>query len=119
MFRSLMALLYLFFFFSSRRRHTRCLSDWSSDVCSSDLLACTTLHVGQAKAAELAAALTAEDLNPDRKSVVEGKSVDVGGRRMMKKKKKKKLVRISRVEKRDAGATESENGRRASSARRE
>src|SRR5205814_4778007 len=23
---------------SSRRRHTRCLSDWSSDVCSSDLL---------------------------------------------------------------------------------
>src|SRR5947199_8339454 len=27
----------VFFFFSSRRRHTRCLSDWSSDVCSSDL----------------------------------------------------------------------------------
>src|SRR5205814_3043154 len=27
----------LYFFFSSRRRHTRCLSDWSSDVCSSDL----------------------------------------------------------------------------------
>src|ERR1039458_10250471 len=27
-----------FFFFSSRRRDTRCLSDWSSDVCSSDLL---------------------------------------------------------------------------------
>src|SRR5258705_5892168 len=26
-----------FFFFSSRRRLTRCLSDWSSDVCSSDL----------------------------------------------------------------------------------
>src|SRR2546429_4193147 len=29
---------YLFFFFSSRRRHTRCSRDWSSDVCSSDLL---------------------------------------------------------------------------------
>src|SRR5205814_5905876 len=28
-----------YFFFSSRRRHTRCLSDWSSDVCSSDLTA--------------------------------------------------------------------------------
>src|SRR6266542_6537199 len=28
----------LFFFFSSRRRHTRCYRDWSSDVCSSDLL---------------------------------------------------------------------------------
>src|SRR5438045_9799420 len=26
------------FFCSSRRRHTRCLSDWSSDVCSSDLV---------------------------------------------------------------------------------
>src|ERR1035441_10079831 len=26
--------------FSSRRRHTRCLSDWSSDVCSSDLKRC-------------------------------------------------------------------------------
>src|SRR6266480_6840194 len=27
------------FFFSSRRRHTRLTCDWSSDVCSSDLLA--------------------------------------------------------------------------------
>src|SRR6266699_795610 len=27
----------MFFFFSSRRRHTRCGRDWSSDVCSSDL----------------------------------------------------------------------------------
>src|SRR5256885_7096259 len=27
----------LFFFFSSRRRHTRLQGDWSSDVCSSDL----------------------------------------------------------------------------------
>src|SRR5205814_4808596 len=31
--------------FSSRRRHTRCLSDWSSDVCSSDLV---VLFVGAA-----------------------------------------------------------------------
>src|SRR5256884_2336370 len=29
----------VFFFFSSRRRHTRCSRDWSSDVCSSDLIA--------------------------------------------------------------------------------
>src|SRR5690242_21468918 len=27
-----------FFFFSSRRRHTRLTCDWSSDVCSSDLV---------------------------------------------------------------------------------
>src|SRR5207302_4120203 len=29
--------VFLFFFFSSRRRHTRFSRDWSSDVCSSDL----------------------------------------------------------------------------------
>src|SRR5438046_6102907 len=33
-----MIFLFFFFFFSSRRRHTRLVSDWSSDVCSSDLL---------------------------------------------------------------------------------
>src|SRR5438445_4313148 len=31
------AILFVFFFFSSRRRHTRYWRDWSSDVCSSDL----------------------------------------------------------------------------------
>src|SRR5438876_9716157 len=30
--------MFLFFFFSSRRRHTRWTGDWSSDVCSSDLM---------------------------------------------------------------------------------
>src|SRR5215211_8071066 len=35
-----------FFFFSSRRRHTRSLCDWSSDVCSSDLLD-PARHVGR------------------------------------------------------------------------
>src|SRR2546422_11411478 len=29
--------MYFIFFFSSRRRHTRCSRDWSSDVCSSDI----------------------------------------------------------------------------------
>src|SRR5699024_11344392 len=33
-----------FFFFSSRRRHTRSKRDWSSDVCSSDLT--TTIKIG-------------------------------------------------------------------------
>src|SRR3989449_6735983 len=36
--------LFLCFFFSSRRRHTRCSRDWSSDVCSSDLVSPTTSH---------------------------------------------------------------------------
>src|SRR5258705_4409331 len=33
------SLFFIIFFFSSRSRHTICLSDWSSDVCSSDLAA--------------------------------------------------------------------------------
>src|SRR5688500_19888945 len=33
-----MRILRAFFFFSSRRRHTRLQGDWSSDVCSSDLV---------------------------------------------------------------------------------
>src|SRR2546421_1923332 len=36
----------LFFFFSSRRRHTRSDRDWSSDVCSSDLGATQTSTKG-------------------------------------------------------------------------
>src|SRR5262245_63877467 len=45
--RPLLSLLlsFLFLFFSSRRRHTRCLSDWSSDVCSSDLAAVARAEV--------------------------------------------------------------------------
>src|SRR2546426_10771113 len=34
----ILAVCCLFFFFSSRRRHTRLQGDWSSDVCSSDLM---------------------------------------------------------------------------------
>src|SRR5215510_16513056 len=37
-----------FFFFSSRRRHTRWPRDWSSDVCSSDLTGATTCTAGTA-----------------------------------------------------------------------
>src|SRR5438093_9799005 len=33
----ILVFFFVFFFFSSRRRHTRLVSDWSSDVCSSDL----------------------------------------------------------------------------------
>src|SRR5256884_6693336 len=32
------------FFFSSRRRHTRCSRDWSSDVCSSDLISTSVVR---------------------------------------------------------------------------
>src|SRR5256884_6266103 len=38
-----LAVIVWIFFFSSRRRHTRCSRDWSSDVCSSDLYRLETL----------------------------------------------------------------------------
>src|SRR3712207_8056067 len=42
-------LLFVFsFFFSSRRRHTRYWRDWSSDVCSSDLVIVAKLVAGDA-----------------------------------------------------------------------
>src|SRR2546429_2784422 len=102
-----------FFFFSSRRRHTRCSRDWSSDVCSSDL---TTGRPGirfgliDQALAPLEDTLARPQLRPalvdrgcrvafqcrtcnthvgDRESVVEGKRVDLGGRRIIKKKKRK------------------------------
>src|SRR5205814_3450050 len=74
----------IFFFFSSRRRHTRCLSDWSSDVCSSDLLWNTAGGLGgialawlldreQARAAEPAPASSARPPHfaPKAKRVVQ------------------------------------------------
>src|SRR5260370_14765887 len=39
--RKLSTYIFLVFFFSSRRRHTRFKCDWSSDVCSSDLISTT------------------------------------------------------------------------------
>src|SRR5690349_22441769 len=43
---------FFFFFFSSRRRHTRSLRDWSSDVCSSDLLHSVTAAFARMPPAE-------------------------------------------------------------------
>src|SRR6266496_5844656 len=48
------------FFFSSRRRHTRSLRDWSSDVCSSDLTQGGTGMV------ELGYTLSSEEHPPNR-----------------------------------------------------
>src|SRR6266446_9628812 len=40
---ALTTVMFCYFFFSSRRRHTRLQGDWSSDVCSSDLTSGTRL----------------------------------------------------------------------------
>src|SRR5687768_18394238 len=74
------------FFFSSRRRHTRCSRDWSSDVCSSDLKAgahgelCGLLAIRSALEArgDMREVVLVPE-SADRKSVVEGKSVVLRG----------------------------------------
>src|SRR5260370_16217769 len=48
-----MSVVSYFFFFSSRRRHTRFKCDWSSDVCSSDLTSCTLRRLISAMASSL------------------------------------------------------------------
>src|SRR5260221_14717809 len=76
-------------FFSSRRRHTRSLCDWSSDVCSSDL-------IGRASCRERVKISVADVslkkkgfrrglFRSDGKRVVKGKSVEFGGCRVVKK----------------------------------
>src|SRR5258707_9580344 len=84
----------IFFFFSSRRRHTRYWRDWSSDVCSSDLVndltnAATLAHLLKYDSilGNLKAAIKAEEIG--RASCRE-RGVDLGGRRIIKKKKKKR-----------------------------
>src|SRR6266498_4273990 len=62
----------VFFFFSSRRRHTRCGRDWSSDVCSSDLDG-TPMWV-------LENATLVEGPDGDR-SVIEGTIIDITERK--------------------------------------
>src|SRR5437764_4651979 len=53
------------FFFSSRRRHTRYIGDWSSDVCSSDLSPVVTVDDGREQAQEEAALIVVQE---DRRS---------------------------------------------------
>ena len=73
-------------------RHTKLRRDWSSDVCSSDLqigVGAIRIGVGAIRigAGAIRIAPTPIRIAPtDRKSVVEGKSGDLGGGRIIKKK---------------------------------
>src|SRR3989449_7245136 len=99
---------FLFFFFSSRRRHTRCSRDWSSDVCSSDLGGQNLvrglnnlLSDIEKGGGQLRISMTDENAFQLGKNVRSeerrvGKSVDLGGRRIIKKKKNKKMREESR-----------------------
>src|SRR5439155_6186304 len=73
---------FCFFFFSSRRRHTRWPRDWSSDVCSSDLSISTPIVVTVAPAPAVRATVTTigVDIDPDgyRVSVDDGSERAIG-----------------------------------------
>src|SRR3546814_11508280 len=98
----------LFFFFKQKTAYELRISDWSSDVCSSDLFALAAAsnahalnYVQRVPASCGTYAVSEQNRDaylfsnaaptPDRKSVVSGKSVsvrvDLGGRRFIKKKK--------------------------------
>src|SRR5690606_390750 len=70
-----------FFFFSSRRRHTRFSRDWSSDVCSSDLTiadtAATTVYVRNSKGQTEEATATSGKVTVATGHATEGEIVSV------------------------------------------
>src|SRR6266498_4861065 len=78
------------FFFSSRRRHTRCGRDWSSDVCSSDLAGSNAIQGAGAADGSRSSGSTSPVAPPRSEERRVGKGVDLGGRRIIKKKRKKK-----------------------------
>src|SRR3546814_14496285 len=84
-----------FSFFKQKTAYEMRISDWSSDVCSSDLQSKGLALRPQVTTASVIACCCAGSFAAtkprDRKSVVEGQSVsvrvDLGGRRIIKKKK--------------------------------
>src|SRR5205809_8007580 len=83
------------FFFTSRRRHTRCSRDWSSDVCSSDLLESRRGRLGYGGACGKGIRLRSGHNRraPDRKSVRVGKECRSRWSPYHSKKKGEKLHR--------------------------
>src|SRR2546430_17429733 len=77
------------FFFSSRRRHTRFDCDWSSDVCSSDLLFLYNIRAAFIVALTIPLSLLFAFIFMDQigRASCRERGVDLGGRRIIKKKK--------------------------------
>src|SRR5688500_19451087 len=85
----------LFFFFSSRRRHTRLQGDWSSDVCSSDLL---VVRHGGAGGEEVE-----RDPENHRSAEVVGRAVERVRRHVQEVVRQRRAVVIERSEERRVG----------------
>src|SRR5688500_20200160 len=101
---------YSFFFFSSRRRHTRLQGDWSSDVCSSDLRQNENLSVGGNARAVDVIGRRAAPIVPDDKVRSEERRVgkECRSRRWAYHEKKKKQRRTERAD----AQTEEQRGER-------
>src|SRR5438093_13381508 len=104
------------FFFSSRRRHTRLVSDWSSDVCSSDLI---LARPGHGPADDLAHGEDVHAVDLLRADRSEERRVGKECRSRWspdhQKKKKTKAIRSSNVRQQEAARTKHEAHDRISS----
>src|SRR5438128_4494426 len=87
------------FFFSSRRRHTRCYRDWSSDVCSSDLHRPDLLPHARARMSR--AALTAS--GPSRLSSAELSGQAASARKASRRTMETGIRKLGRSEERRVG----------------
>src|SRR5690242_21328857 len=85
----------MYFFFSSRRRHTRLTCDWSSDVCSSDLRVLLsgdpTRSLGALSEAECARVIAALDLAESMQVPVEWYAVSAGARIAMNRSEERRV----------------------------
>src|SRR5712664_3758596 len=90
-----MSLYCFFFFFSSRRRHTRSDRDWSSDVCSSDLVSGVTISWSVLTGGgSVNAASSVTNASGIGRASCREKSVDLGGRRIIKKKRRQRHAEV-------------------------
>src|SRR6266480_6462799 len=95
-----------FFFFSSRRRHTRLTCDWSSDVCSSDLIGIQR-RIGSWVALEkcIRQTITSSSVTQtwlDRKSTrLNSSHMSISYAVFCLKKKKKNAIKLNIIEKKD------------------
>src|SRR2546430_13650187 len=81
------------FFFSSRRRHTRFDCDWSSDVCSSDLLRSSSRNIGMPGSCSSNTWFLPGNRSEEHTSELQSQS-NLVCRLLLEKKKKQLLKRI-------------------------